>query len=131
MEEIIDKINFRIKMAGKNLAIAIAQDYKSDEVLMVAFMNKEALRKTLATGKMHYFSTSRKKIWLKGETSKHYQLVKEVRVDCDSDAVLFKVKQKGAACHEGYYTCFFRKVEGRKLKTVGKKIFEPDKVYGK
>ncbi len=127
---ILQKVNFRISRAGEDLAIAVAQDYSTDEVLMVAFMNREALEKTLETGKMHYFSTSRKRLWLKGETSKHYQLVKEIYLDCDGDALLFKVEQSDAACHEGYYSCFFRKIEGDKLVTTGKKVFEPKDAYG-
>lgn len=130
MSEILDKANFRISMGGENLAIAVAQDYKTNEILMVAFMSREALKKTLETKKMHYFSASRKKLWLKGETSKHYQIVKEVFIDCDGDALLFKVEQSDAACHEGYYSCFFRKLEGTELKITRKKIFEPKEVYG-
>lgn len=125
----IQEVNFRINMAGEYLAIAIAQDFETGEVLMVAFMSKEALNRTLETGKMHYFSTSRKRLWLKGETSKHYQLVKEAYIDCDGDALLFKVEQSDAACHEGYYSCFSRKVEGGKLVTTGKKVFEPKDAY--
>ncbi|MFH1773775.1 MAG: phosphoribosyl-AMP cyclohydrolase [Methanobacteriota archaeon] len=130
MSEILQKANFRIDMGGENLAIAISQDYKTSEILMVAFMNREALEKTLKTKKMHYFSTSRKKLWLKGETSKHYQIVKEVLIDCDGDALVFKVEQSDAACHEGYYSCFFRKLEGNELKIIGKKIFELKEIYG-
>lgn len=96
---------------------------------MVAFMNREAVKKTLETGRMHYFSTSRKKLWLKGETSKHYQYVREVLVDCDGDSLLFKVEQKDAACHEGYYSCFFRKIDGEQLRVVGKKVFNPNEIY--
>lgn len=127
---VLQDVNFRINMAGENLAIAVAQDYRTGEVLMVAFMNREALEKTLETGKMHYFSTSRKRLWQKGETSKHYQLVKEIFIDCDGDALLFKVEQSDAACHKGYYSCFFRKIEGDKLVTTGKKVFEPKDTYG-
>lgn len=127
---ILQEVNFRINRAGEDLAIAIAQDYRTGEVLMVAFMNRVALEKTLKTGKMHYFSTSRKRLWQKGETSKHYQLVREVLLDCDGDALLFKVEQSDAACHEGYYSCFFRKIEGDKLVTTGKKVFEPKDIYG-
>ncbi len=127
---VLQDVNFRINMAGENLAIAVAQDYRTGEVLMVAFMNREALEKTLETGKMHYFSTSRKRLWQKGETSKHYQLVKEIFIDCDGDALLFKVEQSDAACHKGYYSCFFRKVEGDRLVTTGKKVFEPKDTYG-
>ncbi len=123
------EVNFRFEIAGEKLAIAVVQDHKTKEVLMVAFMNKEALEKTLKTKKMHYYSTSRKKLWVKGESSGNYQVVKEVYVDCDSDALLFKVEQKGGACHEGYYSCFFRKLENNKLSIVGKKVFDPEEVY--
>lgn len=123
------EVNFRFEIADEKLAIAVVQDYKTNEVLMVAFMNKEALEKTLKTKKMHYYSTSRKKLWVKGESSGNYQVVKEVYVDCDSDALLFKVEQKGGACHEGYYSCFFRKLEDNKLSIVGKKVFDPEEVY--
>jgi len=123
------EVNFRFEIAGEKLAIAVVQDYKTKEVLMVAFMNKEALEKTLKTKKMHYYSTSRKKLWVKGESSGNYQVVKEVYVDCDSDTLLFKVEQKGGACHEGYYSCFFRKLENNKLSIVGRKVFEPEEVY--
>ncbi|MFQ6105521.1 MAG: phosphoribosyl-AMP cyclohydrolase [Candidatus Hydrothermarchaeaceae archaeon] len=127
----INEVNFRIKMSGEDLAVAVVQDYRSDKILMVAFMNKEALQKTVETGKMHYFSTSRAKIWLKGESSKHYQLVREVFIDCDGDALLFKVEQLGGACHKGYYTCFFRKFSDGKWEVFEKKVFEPSDIYGK
>jgi phosphoribosyl-AMP cyclohydrolase len=127
---VTQEVNFRINMAGEDLAIAIAQDHVTNQVLMVAFMNREALQKTLETGKMHYFSTSRKKLWLKGETSKHYQHVKEAFIDCDGDALLFKVEQSSAACHEGYFSCFFRRIEGDELVTTQKKVFEPKDTYG-
>lgn len=125
-------LNFRHEVGGEKLVIAIAQDHVSSEVLMVAYMNEEALRKTLETGIAHYFSTSRRKLWLKGESSGHTQEVKEVLTDCDEDAVLLKVKQNGGACHEGYYSCFFRKIEADsgELKLVKQKIFEPEQIYG-
>ncbi len=103
-------LNFRHEVGGEKLIIAIAQDYESSEVLMVAYMNKEALMKTLETKIAHYWSTSRNKLWLKGESSGHTQEVQEVLTDCDEDAVLLKVRQNGGACHEGYYSCFFRKI---------------------
>ncbi|MFC1581918.1 phosphoribosyl-AMP cyclohydrolase [Planctomycetota bacterium] len=114
----------------KGLLTAIAQDAETGEVLMVAFMNEEAFQKTVTTGQAHYYSRSRGKLWLKGETSGHIQEVEEVLVDCDLDAVVMKVRQSGAACHKGYRTCFFRKVEGEELVTVGEKVFDPDEVYG-
>ncbi|MGB9978436.1 phosphoribosyl-AMP cyclohydrolase [Methanobacterium sp.] len=123
--------NFRHKVGDQNLVIAIAQDYKTSEVLMVAYMNQEALQKTIETKKAHYWSTSRQKLWLKGESSGNFQHVEEILVDCDEDAVLIKVSQKGGACHEGYESCFFRKVVDDKLEIVGNKVFNPDEVYDK
>ncbi len=132
MEKKALDLNFRHEIGGKQLIIAISQDYKSSEVLMVAYMNKEALIKTLETGKAHYWSTSRNKLWFKGESSGHTQEVQEVLTDCDEDAVLLKVKQNGGACHEGYYSCFFRKIQENSgnLDIVKQKIFEPENVYG-
>ncbi len=118
------------KMGG--LIPVIAQDWKSGEVLMLAFMNEEAWQKTLETGKVHYFSRSRNKIWLKGESSGHVQLVKEIYLDCDLDTILIKVEQLGgAACHKGYRSCFYRRLEDGELKVVGEKIFDPEVVYGR
>jgi phosphoribosyl-AMP cyclohydrolase len=108
------------------LVPAIAQDYATGEVLMLAYMNDEALAKTRETGKAHYWSRSRKKLWLKGESSGNFQIVKEIRIDCDHDAILLLVEQKGGACHTGYRSCFYRTVDG---KIVGEKIFEPEDVY--
>lgn len=124
-------LNFRHKAGDQELVIAIAQDYKTNEVLMVAYMNREAFEKTLETKKAHYWSTSRQKIWLKGESSGNFQEVHEIFVDCDEDAVLMKISQKGGACHEGYESCFFRKLEDNKLEIVGNKLFDPDEVYKK
>ncbi|MFQ6136133.1 MAG: phosphoribosyl-AMP cyclohydrolase [Candidatus Hydrothermarchaeales archaeon] len=129
-EDIIQKVNFRVKMGGEDLAIAIVQDFNTNEILMAAFMNEEALKKTLATGSMTYFSTSRKELWTKGETSGNVQNIREVLIDCDGDVLLFKVEQKGAACHEGYYTCFFRAIKDGKLEVIGEKVFDPKEVYG-
>jgi phosphoribosyl-AMP cyclohydrolase len=131
MESILEKVNFRINIGGESLAIATAQDGSSNEILMVAFMNKEALERTIKTGEMYYFSTSRKKIWHKGEESGHVQRVEEILIDCDGDALLFKVKQSGAACHEGYYSCFFRKLDKESWKVSGEKVFSPEDVYGR
>jgi phosphoribosyl-AMP cyclohydrolase len=105
---------------------AIAQDYKTGEVLMVAFMDKEALKKTIETKRGHYWSRSRRKLWKKGESSGHEQIVHDILIDCDTDAVLLKVEQKGGACHTGYRSCFYRTIEGE---VIGKKMFEPDEVY--
>jgi len=121
------KLDF--KKAG-GLIPVIAQDYATGEVLMLAYINEEAWTKTLETGKMTYFSRSRNKLWLKGESSGHVQIVKEIRVDCDSDTVLVKVEQLGgAACHEGYKSCFFRKVENGQLNIADKLVFDPKEVY--
>ncbi|MGB9937971.1 MAG: phosphoribosyl-AMP cyclohydrolase [Methanobacterium sp.] len=122
-------LNFRHKVGDQELIIAIAQDYKTMEVLMVAYMNREAFQKTVETKKAHYWSTSRQKIWLKGESSGNFQEIHEILVDCDEDAVLLKISQKGGACHEGYESCFFRKLEDNKFKVVGNKVFNPDEVY--
>jgi phosphoribosyl-AMP cyclohydrolase len=127
------KLNFRHKINGENLVIAVAQDHETSEVLMVAHMNQEALKKTIDTGKVHYWSTSRGKIWLKGESSGHFQLVEEIFTDCDKDALLLKVRQEGGACHHGYYSCFYRVISednGFKLKIVKDKVFEPENIYG-
>jgi len=95
-----------------NLIPVVVQDSETREVLMLAYANNEALRKTLETGKAHYWSRSRKKLWLKGETSGNIQEIVDVRVDCDEDAILYIVRQNGVACHTGNYSCFFRKLEG-------------------
>jgi phosphoribosyl-AMP cyclohydrolase len=110
---------------------AIAQDAATGEVLMLAYINEESWRKTLETGKVHYWSRSRGKLWLKGESSGHVQLVKEILVDCDLDTVVFKVEQLGgAACHTGHRSCFYRKVQGEELEVQGEPVFDPAKVYG-
>ena len=114
------------------LVPAIAQDADTGEVLMLAWMNREAYEETLRTGRACYFSRSRKKLWRKGEESGNVQEVREVYIDCDADAVLLKVHQiGGAACHEGYKSCFFRKVEGDNLRVIGERVFDPAKVYKK
>ena len=96
---------------------------------MLAYVNEEALLKTLQTGVMHYYSRSRQRLWIKGETSGNTQTLQELRVDCDGDALLCIVEQKGAACHEGYYTCFFRRVSGESPVTIARRLFDPAQVY--
>lgn len=134
------KINFRHEINGEKLITAIAQDYETNQILMVANMNKKALQNTINTGKAHYWSTSRNKQWLKGESSGHFQEVKEIFIDCDMDAIVLKVKQNGAACHEGYYSCFFRKLDlnnkpnvekinEKDVEIIAEKIFNPDDIY--
>jgi len=122
------KLDFE-KMGG--IIPAIVQDYKTNEVLMLAFMNEEAWERTLETGLAHYYSRTRKCLWQKGKSSGHVQKVKEIYVDCDKDTVLLKVEQIGAACHTGYRSCFYRKLEGNDLKIVAEKVFEPEEVYKK
>jgi len=117
-----------VKFNEQGLIVSVVQDLNGN-ILMVAWMNKEAIEMTLKTGKMHFYSRSRKKLWLKGEESGNFQYVKEIYIDCDGDTLLFKVEQKGGACHEGYYTCFFRKYEDGEFKIVKEKIFEPKEVY--
>jgi phosphoribosyl-AMP cyclohydrolase len=113
------------------LVPAIAQDWHTGEILMVAFMNKESWELTLKTGIMHYWSRSRSKLWKKGESSGNIQEVKELRIDCDEDCVLAKVRQIGdAACHTGYRSCFYRVVEGGTLRVDGVRVFDPAEVYG-
>ena len=108
----------------------IVQDCETGEVLMLAFMNKEAWQETLETGKATFWSRTRQELWVKGKTSGHVQLVKEIRVDCDDDTVLLKVEQVGgAACHTGYASCFFKKVEAGSVRIVGEKVFDPKEVY--
>ena len=116
----------------QTLVPAIAQDIVSGEVLMLAYMNRQAWLETLATGEAVYYSRSRERLWKKGESSGHVQRVREIYLDCDADTILLKVEQVGAAaCHEGYVSCFFRKYEEGQLKIVGQRIFDPQQVYGK
>ncbi len=121
------KLDFK---KGNGLIPAIAQDYKTGVVLMLAYMNEQAFDETMKSGKATYYSRSRKVLWKKGETSGHVQYVKEIRVDCDNDTLLLKVDQAGdAACHKGYRSCFFSKLVENELKVVESKIFDPKKVY--
>ena len=118
------------KMGG--LIPAIAQDYETGEVLMLAFMNQDAWEATLATGNATYYSRTRQTLWIKGKTSGNMQLVKEIRIDCDDDTILLKVEQVGgASCHLGYRSCFFKKVENGSIRTVGEPVFNPEEVYKK
>lgn len=116
---------------GNGLLPAIAQDYRSGKVLMLAYINKASFEKSLETGEVHYWSRSRQELWHKGGTSGHVQKIKEIYVDCDKDAVLFKIEQVGgAACHTGFETCFHNKVDRNGLSTVvGEPVFDPEKVY--
>lgn len=97
---------------GNGLVPTIVQDVKTKEVLMLAYMNEESLQKTIETKLATYYSRSRQQLWVKGETSGHYQHVKEIRIDCDEDTILLIVEQEGAACHTGHHSCFYRTMEG-------------------
>ena len=123
-QQVVKSLNFK-----GGLVTAVVREFKSGDMLMVAHMNEEAVLKTLTTGLMHYWSRSRRKLWMKGEESKHYQRVRDVFVDCDGDALLFDVEQSGGACHDGYRSCFYRKVKSGKSVRVLKRVFSPKKVY--
>jgi len=111
---------------------AIVQDFNTNEVLMLGFMNQEAWEATLSTGKATFYSRTRQKLWVKGETSGHVQIVKEIRIDCDDDTILLRVDQVGgAACHTGHRSCFFKKIEDGTIKIIGKPVFDPREVYHK
>ena len=129
MDRQLDKLKFD----ANGLVPVIVQDVENGQVLVMAFTNREALEKTLATGKVWTYSRSRGRVALKGESSGHFQHVKEFRTDCDRDVALFKVEQVVAACHEGYRSCFFRQYDpaAKDWKTVAKKAFDPDAVYKK
>lgn len=133
-------INFRHEINGVKVITAVAQDAETNEILMLANMNKEALAKTIQTGKAHYWSTSRNKLWLKGESSGHFQEVHEILVDCDMDAIVLKISQTGAACHEGYRSCFFRRLNTENkididnmndedVEIILKRLVNPEDVY--
>lgn len=124
-QKILRELEFR-----KGLVTAVTRDFRSKAILMVAQQTKQAVLKTLATGLMHYWSRSRRKLWLKGEQSGHYQRVRGLWVDCDGDALLYDVEQVGAACHKGYHSCFYRRLKDGGLERVLKPKFEPKKVYG-
>lgn len=113
------------------LITAVTIDADDGEVLMVAYMNEEALRLTLETGKVHYYSRTRKKLWKKGESSGNMQELVELRVGCELDSVLVRARQKGPACHEGYKSCFFRTVKSDgSLETRGERMMTPEQMYG-
>ena len=121
----------QMKFDANGLIPAVIQDVATNDVLMVGYMNREAVQKTLEGPYVTFYSRSRNKMWIKGETSGHTQEVKEVYFDCDADCLLVKVVQKVAACHEGYRSCFFRKIENGQSKIIAKKLFEEEKVYKK
>lgn len=126
-------MTFKLNFAKSNgLLPAIVQDHATGRVLMLAYINEEAWRRTLATGRAHYWSRSRNKIWLKGEASGHVQLVRDILVDCDEDTVVFQVEQVGgAACHKGYASCFFRRLDKEGASVILERVFDPKEVYKK
>lgn len=124
-------ITDRVKFDDRGLAVAMTQDAQNGEILMVAFMNREALERTLETGTVHYYSRSRNKLWMKGEESGHVQRVKEIRIDCDGDAILITIDQTGVACHEGYRSCFFRRWDGSEWIVDRERGVDPATVYGR
>ncbi|MHA2390805.1 MAG: phosphoribosyl-AMP cyclohydrolase [Promethearchaeota archaeon] len=127
IQEIINQLDFT-KIEG-NLIPVIVQDHVSNEVLMLAFANKITIQKTLETGYTHFYSRSRKEIWKKGETSGHVQEIKKLITDCDNDSILIKIDQTGAACHKGYYSCFYKELKDGEFVVKGNKIFNPEEVY--
>ncbi|WP_312912846.1 phosphoribosyl-AMP cyclohydrolase [Natronosalvus caseinilyticus] len=124
MEE--DRLDVELDFGEDELIPAIAQDIETGDVLMLAYVSPKALAATQSTGLAHYYSRSRDELWQKGGSSGHVQEVKEIRVDCDGDALLYRINQEGGACHTGYRSCFYRTIEGE---TVSEKVFDPDEVY--
>lgn len=122
-----------LKWNSDGLIPAIIQDAQNGRVLMMAWMNRASLDKTIETRRTWFWSRSRKKFWMKGESSGHVQIVKDLAVDCDGDTLLIQVEQTGAACHEGYRSCFFRSLEesGDAWKTTEAQLETPDQIYGK
>jgi phosphoribosyl-AMP cyclohydrolase len=115
---------------GDGLVPAIVQDAETKEILMMAYMNRQSWDATLKTGKATYWSRSRQKLWLKGESSGNVQLVKDIFIDCDNDTILLQVEQLGgAACHTGHRSCFYRKLSGKDFVEIGEKIFNPEEIY--
>jgi phosphoribosyl-AMP cyclohydrolase len=136
INDIEEGLTLRPKFDASGLVTCVATDAATSEVLMVAHMNEEALRKTIASGEAWYYSRSRKALWRKGETSGHVQRVVEMRLDCDQDAIWIRVEQTGAACHTGRHSCFYRKVEraegGARLSFVNaERQFDPKAIYRK
>ncbi|MFO1476687.1 MAG: phosphoribosyl-AMP cyclohydrolase [Verrucomicrobiota bacterium] len=123
----------KLKFDANGLVPAIIQEQKTGRVLMMAWMNRASLEKTIESGKTHFWSRSRQKFWMKGESSGHTQQVKDIAFDCDGDTLLIQVEQIGAACHEGYQSCFFRSIEGNgaTFRTTEPMLEDPAKIYGK
>jgi len=123
----------QLKFNAEGLIPAIVQDVQNGQVLMMAWMNQASLEKTLATGKTVFWSRSRQKFWMKGETSGHFQTVTDIAFDCDADVLLVQVEQAGPACHEGYRSCFYRSVgtRGETVRVTAERLAAPDQIYGK
>jgi phosphoribosyl-AMP cyclohydrolase len=133
-KEIETGTNFTPKFDAHGLIPAIAQDADSGQVLMVAFMNEEALAKTIESGKATYYSRSRKKLWAKGEESGHVQQVQEILTDCDQDCIILKVRVDAGQCHVGYQSCFYRRVKSHtpdQLEFIAEPAYDPNEVYKK
>ena len=123
----------KLKFDGNGLIPAIIQEQKTGRVLMMAWMNRASLETTIATGRTHFWSRSRQKFWMKGETSGHTQVVRDISFDCDGDTLLIQVEQTGAACHEGFKSCFFRAIEGKgdSFKITEAQLQKPEQIYSK
>src|SRR3954467_9063010 len=123
----------QLKFNSDGLIPAIVQEQSTRRVLMMAWMNRASIEKTVQTGKTHFWSRSRQKFWMKGETSGHVQTVKDISFDCDGDTLLIQVEQVGAACHEGYKSCFFRSAGNgdEEIKAIEPQLVAPDEIYGK
>ncbi|WP_422930546.1 phosphoribosyl-AMP cyclohydrolase [Singulisphaera sp. PoT] len=131
MSDLGSEIMEKVRWTSDGLVAAIVQDVDTHEVLMMAWMDRGALERTIETGQTHFYSRSRKKSWHKGETSGHVQHVASIWVDCDADVILIKAKQVGGACHEGYKSCFFRRLEGDgRFAVDGTRVFDAHEVYG-
>jgi phosphoribosyl-AMP cyclohydrolase len=121
-----ERLDVELDFGEDGLIPAVAQDAETGDVLMLAYVSRDALAETQNTGLAHYYSRSRDELWQKGGSSGHVQQVEEIRVDCDGDALLYRIDQEGGACHTGYRSCFHRTIDGE---TVGEKVFDPDDVY--
>jgi phosphoribosyl-AMP cyclohydrolase len=132
MDEKLEQAVKSLKYDAAGLIPVVCVDHVTKAVLMVAYMNASALLDTIGTGKTHFWSRSRQKYWMKGESSGHVQEVKAIYTDCDADTLVIEVAQHGAACHDGYYSCFYRKLtDSGQWETIAKPLFDPAKVYGK
>ena len=125
----VDGLN-GLKYDESGLIPAVVQDWQNGEVLMVGYMNRESVERTIASGRVTFWSRSRQKFWVKGETSGNFQNLKEIYVDCDQDCLLIKVEQVGPACHEGFRSCFFRRIAEDGLEVVAERIIAPEEIYG-